>query len=98
MKKLFTLIALAGLAAFQVGCGSEADKKPPMTAPAALPGGAGGPAAGAPGGMTGMPAAGAPTKEGEEAKKEDAATEDEKADAAPADGDKKEGEEPKKDE
>ena len=88
MKNLFALMALAGLAAFQVGCGG-ADTTPakPMTNP--------------PAGVNPMP--GSPTMGGTE-KKEDgekkaaaAATEGDKPEGDAADGDKKE-EEPKKEE
>lgn len=93
MKKLFALMALAGLAAFQVGCGGEGDKKPAAVTPPAM--GAGGPGAGA-GAMPGAPAATGEKKDGEEAKKDDAAATEDKE--APGGDEKKDGEEPKKDE
>jgi len=46
MKNLFVLMALAGLAAFQIGCGAEAPQSAPSPAPGQMgpPGGkAGGP-------------------------------------------------------
>jgi len=92
MKKLFALMALAGLAAFQVGCGDSA----PATKPTPPSGTSNmSPAAG-------MPAAGAPADKKEEGDKKDEAAADADKDKPAADaaadgdkkdeGDKKEGE------
>jgi hypothetical protein len=85
MKNLFVLMALAGLAAFQVGCGGDS-ATPVKTAPTTGPG-MGGPGAGPAAGMPAM--TGEAKKDGED-KKDDAATEGDKPEGdAAAEGDKK---------
>lgn len=84
MKNLFVLMALAGLAAFQIGCGGDSatPAKPTGTGPAMSTPGAGA--------ATGMPAAAADAKKEDEKPKEDAApTGDEKTDEAASTEEKK---------
>lgn len=77
MKKLFVLMALAGLAAFQVGCGESAPTGGKTQSPATGLGGAG------PGNMPAMALPGAEAKKGDEKPADEAApTGDEKPDDA----------------
>jgi hypothetical protein len=85
MKNLFVLMALAGLAAFQVGCGGDEAKapaKPPMTNPGV--------------GMPGMPATGDDKKaDGDKPAADADGDKAAEGDAAPADEAKDKEEAPK---
>jgi hypothetical protein len=86
MKNLFVLMALAGLAAFQVGCGGESST-PVAKPPAGGPAGMAPPATPGMAGATPAAAADADKKDGEGDKKdaEPAATEDKPTEEKPAD-------------